>query len=41
VAPIVLGSGRSLLEGVNPALNWEQIDSQAGNGVTHITYRIS
>jgi dihydrofolate reductase len=41
IAPVVLGSGRSLLDGVNPALNWEQTAAQQGNGVTHITYRIS
>lgn len=41
IAPMVLGGGRLLLEGVNPSLRWEQIDAHQGNGVTHVTYRIS
>ncbi len=39
IVPVVLGAGRRLLEGVNPALAWEQVDSQPGKGVTHVTYR--
>jgi dihydrofolate reductase len=41
VAPVVFGSGISLLAGINPALRWEPIDARQGNGVTHLTYRIS
>jgi dihydrofolate reductase len=41
IAPVILGSGRSLLEGINPALRLEQTAAVAGNGVTHITYRVS
>jgi dihydrofolate reductase len=41
VAPVLLGGGRRLLEGVNPSLTWEQIDARPGNAITHVTYRIS
>jgi dihydrofolate reductase len=41
IAPVLLGSGRRLLEGINPALRLEQTDAQQGRGVTHVTYRVS
>jgi dihydrofolate reductase len=41
IAPVLLGSGRRLLEGINPALRFEQTAAQQGNGVTHVTYRVS
>jgi dihydrofolate reductase len=41
IAPVVFGSGTSLLAGINPSLRWEQIQAVGGNGVTHVTYRIS
>jgi dihydrofolate reductase len=41
IAPVLLGSGRRLLDGINPALRLEQTASQPGRGVTHVTYRVS
>jgi dihydrofolate reductase len=41
IAPVLFGSGTSLLAGINPALRWTQIDARGGKGVTHVTYRIS
>lgn len=41
IAPVLLGSGTPLFEGINPALRFEQTAAQQGRGVTHVTYRIS
>jgi dihydrofolate reductase len=41
IAPVLLGSGTNLLDGINPSLRWEQTGAVEGNGVTHVTYRIS
>jgi dihydrofolate reductase len=41
ISPVILGSGRLLLDGINPALRFEQTDAKQGRGVTHITYRVS
>lgn len=40
VTPVILGDGRRLLDGINPALRWEQADAVKGDGVTHLTYRV-
>jgi dihydrofolate reductase len=41
ITPAVFGAGTSLLAGINPTLRWEQTGAREGNGVTHVTYRIS
>jgi dihydrofolate reductase len=41
VAPIVLGGGARLFDGVNPELQLEQIRAVEAPGVTHLKYRVS
>jgi dihydrofolate reductase len=41
VTPIVLGGGSRLFDGVSPELRLEVTDTLAGDGVTHVTYRVS
>ncbi|MEU9573782.1 dihydrofolate reductase family protein [Streptomyces massasporeus] len=40
IAPLTLGAGTRLFEGV-PPLALEQLTSRAASGVTHVTYRVS
>ncbi|GGU55582.1 riboflavin biosynthesis protein RibD [Lentzea flava] len=40
IVPITLGAGTRLFDGV-PPLGLEQVESRAGNGFTHVTYRVS
>ena len=39
IAPLTLGAGTRLFEGV-PPLDLEQVRSRAARGVTHVTYRV-
>lgn len=39
IVPLTLGAGTRLFDGV-PALDLEQVESRAGNGFTHVTYRV-
>jgi dihydrofolate reductase len=39
IVPMTLGTGTRLFDGV-PALKLEQVESRAGNGFTHVTYRV-
>ncbi|MFC8144452.1 dihydrofolate reductase family protein [Streptomyces paradoxus] len=39
IAPLTLGAGTRLFEGV-PPLRLEQVTSRAASGVTHLTYRV-
>ena len=40
VAPILLGSGSRLLEGVGPDLKLEQLRAVEGPGIAHLKYRV-
>ena len=40
VAPILLGGGKRLLEGVGPGLKLEQLRAVEAPGVTHLKYRV-
>ncbi|MEU2541477.1 dihydrofolate reductase family protein [Streptomyces iakyrus] len=39
IAPLTLGAGTRLFEGV-PPLRLEQVTSRAASGITHVTYRV-
>ncbi|MEV1130760.1 dihydrofolate reductase family protein [Agromyces sp. NPDC049794] len=39
IAPLTLGGGTRLFEGV-PPLNLEQVDARAATQITHVTYRV-
>jgi dihydrofolate reductase len=39
IVPVTLGAGTRLFDGV-PSLNLAQVESRAGNSVTHVTYRV-
>jgi dihydrofolate reductase len=41
IAPLVLGGGARLFEGVGPELALEQVRAVDGPGVTHVRYRVS
>jgi dihydrofolate reductase len=41
IAPLVLGGGARLFEGVGPELALEQVRAVDGPGVTHVKYRVS
>jgi hypothetical protein len=40
VAPLVLGGGARLFEGVGPDLKLEQVRAIDAPGVTHLRYRV-
>jgi dihydrofolate reductase len=41
VVPVFLGGGVRLFDNIGPADPFEVVDVQAGNGVTHLTYRLA